>query len=148
MLIGMSRPDTPQVAVDTIIRLVDRPDCPFVLIERKYPPFGWAIPGGFVDVGETLERAAIREALEETSLQVELEVLLGIYSDPARDHRGHTATAVYIANARGEPKAMDDAKNIQLFHFDHLPQLAFDHDMILEDYRQYLQTGRLPAPRC
>ena len=99
----MARPVTPQIAADAIIELVDLPDRPIVLIERLNPPHGWAIPGGFVDVGETIEHAAVREALEEIGLEVRLKALLGIYSDPARDHRGHTVTAVYVAEAHGTP---------------------------------------------
>ena len=139
----MTRPITPALTADIIIELDGTFPPAFVLIERKYPPYGWAIPGGFVDVGETLEDAARREAKEETSLDVKLKVLLGVYSDPSRDFRGHTATAVYIASASGLPEAMDDAKNIDIFTFDNLPELAFDHDQILKDYQHYLKTGEV-----
>ena len=142
----MTRPITPLIAADIIIELVDQPDNPIVLIERKYPPLGWAIPGGFVDVGESIEHAAIREALEETCLTVSLTVLLGIYSNPARDPRGHTATAVYIATAKGTPTAADDARNVATFTPAQLPkQLAFDHDLVLQDYLNFKHSGQ-PTP--
>lgn len=142
----MSQPETPSLAADAIIELVDRPGRPIVLIERKNPPYGWAIPGGFVDIGESVEDAAIREALEETALKVKLSRLLGIYSDPARDPRGHTASAVYIAQAQGEPRAQDDAENVGIYALDELPtRLAFDHARILDDYRRFRQTGRMPS---
>lgn len=138
----MARPVTPLIAADAIIELTDLPGRPIVLIERRFPPAGWAIPGGFVDVGESLEHAAVREALEETGLNVRLKALLGLYSDPARDPRGHTVTAVYVAEASGTPKAADDAKNVQVAHLDELPEpLAFDHAMVLEDYRRFRETG-------
>lgn len=144
----MPKPITPLLAADAIIELLDYPGRPFVLIERVYPPYGWAIPGGFVDVGESLEHAAIREAKEETSLNVELTSLLGIYSNPQRDPRNHTVTAVYIAQAHGTPIAADDAKTYGLFSFDNLPkQLAFDHAQVLEDYQQFRATGQVTPLR-
>ncbi|MBL1293826.1 MAG: NUDIX hydrolase [Thiotrichales bacterium] len=137
------RPVTPLIAVDAIIELADCPGRPIVLIERKYPPHGWAIPGGFVDVGESLEAATVREALEETSLAIQLKALLGCYSDPARDHRGHTVSAIYVAEATGNPVAQDDAKALAVFNIDdELPQLAFDHQQVLLDYRDYLAGNR------
>jgi len=137
------RPVTPLIAVDAIIELADRPGRLIVLIERKYPPHGWAIPGGFVDVGESLEAATVREALEETSLAIQLKALLGCYSDPARDHRGHTVSAIYVAEATGNPVAQDDAKALAVFNIDdELPQLAFDHQQVLLDYRDYLAGNR------
>lgn len=140
------RPITPLIAADAIIELTDKPGRPIVLIERKNPPYGWAIPGGFVDVGERLEVAAIREAKEEVCLDVTLKALLGIYSDPARDDRGHTVTAVYVAEATGEPKAADDAKNLAIFDLDNLPEpLAFDHAQVLEDYRKFRETGEVAS---
>jgi 8-oxo-dGTP diphosphatase len=146
----MPTPVTPTVAADIIIELVDRPGRPVVLIGRKNPPYGWAIPGGFVDVGETLEQAAVREAKEETSLDVDLKVLLGCYSAPDRDPRGHTVSAVYVAEAKGEPKAADDANYLDTFDVDAaLPQtLAFDHALILSDYRRFRQTGRVAPVRA
>lgn len=137
----MTKPVTPLIAADTIIELTDRPGRPIVLIERRNPPFGWAIPGGFVDIGESVEGAAVREALEETRLSVRLKVLLGLYSHPHRDPRGHTVTAVYVAESRGNPEAADDANSVQIVTFDSLPEpLAFDHALVLEDYKHYLKT--------
>ncbi len=130
----MSKPITPLLTVDIIIEMADRPGRPIVLIERKHPPYGWALPGGFVDVGETLERAAVREAREETSLDVTLTALLGNYSDPARDPRGHTVSAVYIAAASGTAAAADDAASLELFDPTTPPALVFDHALILADY--------------
>lgn len=142
----MPRPVTPALTVDIIIQLTDRSNSPIVLIERKYPPPGWAIPGGFVDVGETVESAAVREAKEETNLDVTLTHLLGCYSDPQRDSRGHTVSLVYIADAVGEPRAQDDAKNVKIWDLKALPeQLAFDHDRILRDYLYFRQAGKLPS---
>jgi 8-oxo-dGTP diphosphatase len=143
----MPRPTTPIIAADIIIELLDQPGRPILLIERRNPPHGWAIPGGFVDVGETLEQAAIREAAEETGLKVKLKALLGNYSDPARDPRGHTVTAVYVAEAHGEPKAGDDAKNVQVFDPMSPPALAFDHALVLADYRIYRETGMVTPLR-
>ena len=139
-------PTTPLIAADTIIELTDKPNRPIVLIERKNPPYGWAIPGGFVDVGEILEIAAIREAKEEVCLDVKLKALLGMYSDPKRDDRGHTVTAVYVAQATGEPIAADDAKNLALFDINNLPEiLAFDHAQVLEDYKKFRETGQVTS---
>lgn len=144
----MGRPVTPLLTVDTVIELVDRPGRPIVLIERANPPHGHALPGGFVDVGESLERAAIREAAEETGLAITLKALLGCYSDPRRDPRGHTASAVYVAEATGFPAAMDDAKALGIFAIDALPQeLAFDHGLILADYLAWRRTGRVALLR-
>ncbi|MFI3138425.1 MAG: NUDIX hydrolase [Methylococcaceae bacterium] len=144
----MSTPITPLLAADAIIQLIDQPGRPFVLIERAYPPFGWAIPGGFVNVGETLENAAIREAKEETCLDVTLTALLGLYSNPKRDTRNHTVTAVYVAEATGMPTAADDAKNFGIFTFDTLPtELAFDHAQVLADFQQYRLTGQVTPLR-
>ncbi|MCP5417755.1 MAG: NUDIX hydrolase [Chromatiaceae bacterium] len=143
----MPQPRTPLLTVDIIIELWDRPERPIIFIERRHPPTGWAFPGGFVDIGESAERAAIREAREETGLDVSLDQLLGCYSDPRRDPRGHTASLVYLAHAHGIPEAADDAKTIAI----HLPgtppaPLAFDHAMILADYLRYRLEGRLPTP--
>lgn len=142
----MTRPVTPLLTVDIIIEMTDRPGRPIVLIERRNPPHGWALPGGFVDVGETLQLAAVREAREETSLDVQITKLLGNYSDPGRDPRFHTVSAVYIATAQGEARAADDAANLGLFAPSECPALAFDHEQIIADYLRYLKTGAAPPP--
>lgn len=140
------RPVTPLLTVDTIIRLAGRPPAEVVLVERRNPPPGWALPGGFVDVGERVERAAVREADEETGLEVRLVALLGVYSDPARDPRGHTVSVVYVADAAGEPRAADDARAVRIHDVrDRSLPLAFDHRLILDDYLQWMETGA-PAP--
>ncbi|MGB3693663.1 MAG: NUDIX hydrolase [Spirulinaceae cyanobacterium] len=135
----------PAPTVDIIIELIDQPQRPIVLIERKNPPYGWAIPGGFIDYGESVETAARREAKEEVSLKVELVALLGVYSDPNRDPRKHTMSAVYIATATGKPQADDDAKSLGVFLPWEFPSnLCFDHDLILKDYRRFRDYGLLP----
>ena len=141
------RPVTPQITADVIIEMPMIDDTPVILIERKYEPYGWAIPGGFVEVGETIAEGARREALEETTLVVELDILLGIYSDPKRDFRGHTACAVFVGNASGKPVAADDAKDIALFDpFDIDVELAFDHRQIMDDYCLYRRDGIIKLP--
>jgi ADP-ribose pyrophosphatase YjhB (NUDIX family) len=106
-----------------------------VLIKRKNPPFGWAIPGGYIDYGESAETAAIREAKEETGLDIENMRQFHSYSDPNRDPRHHTISVVFLANGKGKPKASDDAADIGVFKKNTLPQdLAFDHKNILDDY--------------
>jgi 8-oxo-dGTP diphosphatase len=137
----MPRPRTPEVAVDLVIELEDRPGRPVVLIRRGRPPSGHALPGGFVDVGETVEQAAVREAREETGLDVRLGALIGVYSDPARDPRGHTVTIAYVASARGEPVAGDDAADILVTDPASAPPLAFDHGRILGDYLERRRAG-------
>jgi ADP-ribose pyrophosphatase YjhB (NUDIX family) len=135
----------PFPTVDIIIEIMaGRRRRGVVLIERKNPPPGWALPGGFVDYGETLEAAAIREAREETSLDVELLGQLGAYSDPARDPRFHTISTVFLARARGEPRGADDAKSAIVFDpHDRTRRLAFDHRRILDDY---LASQKGPSP--
>ena len=131
----------PFVTVDIIIEV----DHGIVLIERKNPPYGWALPGGFVDYGEPLERAALREAKEETSLDVELVEQFHTYSDPGRDPRHHTISTVFVARAGGTPKGADDAKRAELFAENALPApVVFDHAQILRDYFHYRRTGRRP----
>jgi 8-oxo-dGTP diphosphatase len=140
-------PRTPAVAVDIIIELADRSTRPIVLVKRRNHPHGWALPGGFVDLGESVERAAVREALEETSLSVRLVRLLGVYSEPGRDPRGHTVSVVFVAEGHGEPSAADDAKSVAVCSLEHLPHpLAFDHKLILRDYGRSLAVGeRTPS---
>ena len=134
------KPTTPLLTVDIIIEVSGG----IVLIERKNPPPGWALPGGFVDVGESVAAAAVREAREETSLEVTLVEQFFAYSDPKRDPRGATVSVVVIGQATGTPRAEDDAKNIGIYALDKLPQLAFDHGQILEDYRRYKKDGTRP----
>jgi len=128
-------PRNPAMTVDLIIEMSDGG---VLLIERGNPPFGWALPGGFVDYGESCEQAAVREALEETSLQVSLHRQLGVYSDPQRDPRHHTVTTVFLASPGENPKpcAGDDAKECRSYLPDEIPweNLCFDHSMILRDY--------------
>jgi ADP-ribose pyrophosphatase YjhB (NUDIX family) len=125
----------PLPTVDLIIEYNDR----IILIKRKNPPPGWALPGGFIDYGESIESAAIREAKEETGLEVELVRQFHTYSDPKRDPRHHTITTVLIARAKGRPSAGDDAKAAGIFRRENLPeQIAFDHRDIINDY----YTGR------
>jgi 8-oxo-dGTP diphosphatase len=135
----------PAPTVDIIIEMIDRPDRPIILIERLNQPLGWALPGGFVDYGEAVPKAAKREALEEIGLEIELVDLLGIYSDPERDPRQHTLSLTYIATATGTPTAGDDAKTCQLFNPWEFPaNLCFDHGTILKDYLRYRYHHQRP----
>jgi len=129
----------PAPTVDAVVLL---PGDRVVLIRRKNPPHGWAIPGGFVDEGERLDVAAAREASEETGLSVTLLEQFHSYSDPARDPRRHTISTVYLAAASGQPRAGDDAAEARAFAWDALPDpIVFDHREILADVRRYLLTG-------
>ena len=122
---------SPGIAADIIIEVEEG----IVLIKRKNPPFGWAIPGGFVDYGESVEAAAIREAKEETELDLEDLKQFHVYSEPGRDPRGHTISVIFTSKGKGAPRANDDAADLEIFTRNNLPQeLAFDHRRILEDY--------------
>jgi len=130
----------PFPTVDIVIEMTGG----IVLIERRNAPLGWALPGGFVDYGETLEHAAVREALEETSLDVNDLRLLGCYSDPQRDPRHHTVSTVFVASAEGTPRAGDDAANLGVFPLSALPEpLCFDHHRILNDYALRKSAGAI-----
>ncbi len=126
-----NNPGNPLPTVDLIIEY----NAGILLIKRKNPPEGWALPGGFVDYGESLEAAAVREAKEETGLDVELVRQFHAYSQPGRDPRHHTITMVFLAKATGKAIAGDDAKEIGVFNKNTLPdKMAFDHRDILNDY--------------
>lgn len=129
----------PFVTVDACIDIGGR----LVLVRRKYPPVGWALPGGFVDPGEDLATACRREALEETGLSVELLTQLFTYSDPRRDARKHTVSTVFAARAQGEPAGADDAEEARLFAEEEIPwgELVFDHAEIVRDYLHWKRTG-------
>jgi len=125
----------------TVDLFIELPDGRIVLVRRKNPPHGWALPGGFVDEGEPLERAAVREAREETGLDVELLEQFFTYSDPRRDPRRHTISTVFLARAEGEPRGGDDAAEARAFPPDELPDLVFDHREIVDDVLRYRRTG-------
>jgi 8-oxo-dGTP diphosphatase len=138
------KPATPLTTVDTIIEISSGG---IVLVERKNPPHGWALPGGFVDYGESLEITAVREAKEETCLDVTLIEQFHTYSDPQRDPRHHTVSTVYLAIADGAPQGGDDAKDAKVFIENELPTpIVFDHTKILADYFRYKKTGQRPKP--
>jgi 8-oxo-dGTP diphosphatase len=130
----------PIPTVDIIIEIGDL----IVLIERKNPPYGWALPGGFVDYGESYETAALREAQEETGLSVNDLRQFHTYSQPGRDPRQHTASTVFTGTAEQQPQAGDDAAKAALFSEDNLPPLAFDHAEILADYFAWKKGGPHP----
>lgn len=133
----------PAATADVIIERDGR----IVLVRRKWPPPGWALPGGFVDAGERVGEAAVREAKEETGMSVRLSALLHVYSDPARDPRRATLSAVFVAECDGEPEGGDDAAEARWFHLDALPSpLAFDHAQIIEDFLKFRATGERPPP--
>lgn len=140
----MSKPVTPLLTVDILIVQSGK----LVLIQRRNPPFQgqWALPGGFVDVGETVEEAAVREANEETGLDVELQGLVGVFSDPDRDPRGHTVSICFAALGQGTPRASSDAQDVALFDLDDLPPLAFDHLQIINEGRQKMRELMLQVP--
>lgn len=139
----LDRRPAPLPTVDVVIEI----DGGIVLIERRNPPHGWALPGGFVDVGESVEDAARREMREETTLDVTLTALLGVYSDPTRDARGHTISTVFVGRATGTPRADDDAANVAIFSEQNLPSpLVFDHARIVADYFRFRRTGERPKP--
>ena len=132
--------------VPTVDAIIEMAGGGIVLIRRKNPPPGWALPGGFIDYGESAEAAVLREALEETSLEITLVELFHVYSDPQRDPRQHTLSVVFIARAKGRPQAADDAAAVSIFHEENLPTpLAFDHGRILSDYFSYKCTGVRPG---
>jgi 8-oxo-dGTP diphosphatase len=140
----MTAPRGPAPTVDVVISL---PGDRVVLVARRFPPTGWALPGGFVDVGETVEAAAVREAREETGLEVTLTDLLWVYSDPRRDARQHTLSTVFLGRAEGTPRGGDDAAEARAFGWNDLPApLCFDHAEILGDARRLLLTGTRRRP--
>ena len=132
----------PYCTVDVILHAADDR---VLLVERAHPPHGWALPGGFVDPGERLDTAVRREAAEETGLELADLFQFATYSDPGRDPRGHTVSAVYVARPVGEARAASDAAHLDWFALDALPETAFDHGKILADYRHFLATGERPA---
>jgi len=131
-------PKTPYLTTDGIVEIYNSANefQGIVLIQRKYEPLGLALPGGFVDVGESVEDAVRREMKEEISLDVQIKELLGVYSEPDRDKRFHTASVVYVCSACGEPKAADDAKEAHVYKLEdiELDKLVFDHAKIINDY--------------
>ncbi|MFA9461521.1 NUDIX domain-containing protein [Thiohalorhabdus methylotrophus] len=125
--------------------IIHTPDDRVLLVERANPPYGWALPGGFVDPGERLDASARREAAEETGLELADLYQFATYSAPERDPRGHTISTVYVARPVGEARAASDAAHLDWFPLNGLPETAFDHGTILADYRRFLETGERPA---
>jgi 8-oxo-dGTP diphosphatase len=137
----MFEPKTPYLAVDGVVRLWEGERFKgIVLIERRYEPLGYALPGGFVEVGETVEEAVLREVKEETGLDAQIVKLLGVYSEPNRDPRFHVVSVVFVLDAYGEPKGGDDAKKAVVFPIEDLPfdKIVFDHAKILKDFLRCL----------
>jgi ADP-ribose pyrophosphatase len=133
----MFEPKTPYLAVDGVVRLWEGERFKgIVLVERRYEPLGYALPGGFVKVGETVEEAVLREVKEETGLDAQIVKLLGVYSEPNRDPRFHVVSVVFVLDAYGEPRGGDDAKRAVVFPIEDLPfdKIVFDHAKILKDY--------------
>lgn len=133
----MFEPKTPYLAVDGVVRLWEGERFKgIVLVERRYEPLGYALPGGFVEVGETVEKAVLREVKEETGLDAQIVKLLGVYSEPNRDPRFHVVSVVFVLDAYGEPKSGDDAKKAVVFPIEDLPfdKIVFDHAKILKDF--------------
>ena len=137
----------PTPTVDMLIELANQPG-KLVFIERKNEPQGFALPGGFVDEGEYVADAAVREAKEETGLDVEIVELFHVYSDPTRDPRKHTVSVVFIGRAQGTPRGGDDATRCLVATPDELPaSLVFDHGLIVSDYYEYKRSGKRPPAR-
>ncbi len=137
----MFKPKTPFLAVDGIVKLWDGKRFKgIVLIERHYEPYGFALPGGFVEVGERVENAVLREVKEETGLDAKIVKLLGVYSEPDRDPRFHVVSVVFVLDAEGTPKAGDDAKSVFISPLEQIPfdKMVFDHAKILGDYLRCL----------
>ena len=123
--------NTPSLTVDSVILFKNK----LVLVKRKNPPYegNFALPGGFVEIGESTEKAASREAFEETGLSIKILKLIGVYSDPERDPRRHTVSVCYLAKGDGDLKSGSDADAVELFELDSIPELAFDHNKMIND---------------
>ena len=140
--------NNPKPTVDVVVHRQNLEKTEILLIERVNPPYGWALPGGFVDAGERVEAAAIREVQEETSLTISLDHLLYVYSDPKRDLRQHTLSVVFTAELKDDSKpiAQDDAKQAKFFTLDNIPTVVFDHHEIINDFINFQKTLRIPDP--